>query len=438
MLHTADQLSTHISEARTMVPISYRHSILHSAQLVDALDQFQAHPQMRMLPVIDDQQRPAGAIFEQDMRLILFNPFGHALLKNPSYGAHLAGHIRPCPTVDASATIETLIDAFARVAGHREGLIVTRDGRYCGVINNAVLLQLAAERDAEATKSKAFRFQRLQDASDAFRDEASSLAATLVSIAAELSEAADKMVHRASRNGSRAADVAAAASQAAANMLEVASRGKSLTEAVRSVEEQVARAQIATRDAAKRAEQNDVQTHLLSGAAREIGDVISLIDRVAKTTTMLAFNAAMEAARAGEPGKGFAVVALEVKSLAQQTREAAGDISERVTNIQRATGEVFEGHARIVQAVTDMDALSESVVSSVVEQSAAIRAIASNVDEASGATSHIHMSADDIHQNALAAAGEAGKIQRHSKSLSAQAQLMQVRLGQFLDVVRTS
>lgn len=421
-----------------MIPISYRHSIRHSAQLAEALDLFQANPQIRMLPVIDAQQRPVGAIFDQDMRLILFNPFGHALLKNPSYGAHLNGHIFPCPTVDAEATTETLIDTFASVNSHCEGLIVTRDGRYCGVISNAVLLQLAAARDVEAAKGKAERLQRLQEASDRFRSDANDLASTLVTIAGELSDAAEKMADHASDNSNRAADVAAAASQAATNMIEVASRGKNLAEAVRSVEQQLARAQSATRDAATRAEQNDVQTHVLSSAAREIGDVVSLIDNVAKTTTMLAFNATMEAARAGEPGKGFAVVAYEVKTLAQQTRDAAGDISKRVVNIQRATEEVFEGHERIVQAVADMNALSDSVVSSVVSQSAAIRAIAANVDEASGATSHIHLSADDIHQNAVAAASNAGRIQQHSKALSAHAQSMQVRLGQFLDIVRAS
>ncbi|MDX3909941.1 MAG: methyl-accepting chemotaxis protein, partial [Sphingobium sp.] len=426
------------SEISPQVPISYRLSISHSAQLVEALDLFQANPQMRMLPVLDAQQCPVGAIFEQDMRLILFNPFGHALLKNPSYGSHLRGHICPCPAVDITATTEMLLDTFASVTGQCEGLIVTQQRRYLGVVSNAVLLQLAAEREAAAAKHKAERLQRLQSASDQFRDDANTLASTLVAIASELSDAAEKMALYASKNGDRAADVAAAASQAAANMMEVASRGKSLAEAVRSVEQQVARARTATRDAATRAEQNDVQTHLLSGAAREIGDVVSLIDSVAKTTTTLAFNATMEAARAGEPGKGFAVVAYEVKTLAQQTREAAGDISQRVKNIQRATEEVFDGHERIVQAVSDMNALSDSVVSSVVHQSAAIRAIATNVDEASGATSHIHISADDIHHNAIAAAIDAGKIHEHSKALSAQVQSMQIRLSQFLGIVRTS
>ncbi|WP_189338340.1 methyl-accepting chemotaxis protein [Sphingobium sp. SCG-1] len=438
MLHTAEQIGTPISELRKTVPVSYRHSISHTAQLVDALDLFQAYPQMRMLPVVDDHQRPVGAIFEQDMRLILFNPYGHALLKNPSYGAHLHGHIRPCPAVEATASIENLIDTFAQVKGHREGLIVTQDGRYCGVISNAVLLQLAAERDAEAAKHKAARLQRLQDASDEFRADASNLAATLVAIAGELSDAAETMADSASENSNRAADVAAAASQAAANMTEVASRGRSLAESVHLVEQQVAQAQTATRDAAVRAEQNDAQTHLLSGAAREIGDVVSLIDSVAKTTTTLAFNAAIEAARAGEPGKSFAVVAHEVKSLAQQTREATGHISKRVTNIQQATEKVFEGHERIALAVADMNILSESVVSSVVEQSAAIRSITANVDEASRATGHIHLSSDDIHQNAVRAARDAGKIHQHSRALSAQAQSMRLRLERFLDIVRTS
>lgn len=262
----------------TTIPISYRHSIAQSAQLVDAFDLFRANPTMRMLPVLDAEEQPIGAIFEQDMRLILFNPFGHALLKNPSYGAHLHGHICPCPTVDASATTEMLIDTFAIVEGHCEGLIITYNGRYSGVISNAVLLQLAATRDAEAAHYKAQRFQRLEEASGRFREEANELAAALVAMSNRLSKAAENMAERASQNGDRAAEVAAAASQAATNMTEVASRGSSLAGTLRAVEQKVTQAQAATRDAAARAAQNNGHTHMLDAAAQKIGEVVSLID----------------------------------------------------------------------------------------------------------------------------------------------------------------
>lgn len=68
----------------------------------------------------------------------------------------------------------------------------------------------------------------------------------------------------------------------------------------------------------------------LAEASRQIGDIVAFVERMAHQTHMLAINAAIEAANAGEAGRGFAVVASEVRHLADQTRQAADDIRQRV------------------------------------------------------------------------------------------------------------
>lgn len=80
----------------------------------------------------------------------------------------------------------------------------------------------------------------------------------------------------------------------------------------------------------------------LSRRAEEIGGIVQLIEEVAEQTNLLALNAAIEAARAGEAGRGFAVVADEVRNLAQRTSQATDDISNLVTNIQEETREARE------------------------------------------------------------------------------------------------
>lgn len=406
--------------------------IRHNAQLVEAIEMFQDHPDLRLLPVIDDADCPVGAIFERDIRAILFNPFGHALLKNPSFGSRLDRHIRPCPTIERGMPVDVMIERHAAEGEGCEGLMVTRSGRFCGIVPNHIILRLAAQREAQSALKRAARFERIDRASKEFREIALGLVVDLTSAADHLSVTAANMAERASHNGGESAVVAATTLQVAANMNLVAQRSRELAETLDQANQTSSKVKSATDNAVQLVVQSGVHTRVLADAADEIDGVTSLIDGIARKTHMLSINAAVEAARAGDAGRGFAVVASEVKLLAGQTRTAAADISRRIANIRTAISQVGTGHKGMENAITAVEGMSSSIMEAIDRQSAFTQSVATHIDEAAAATDLIHGSAGKISQNAMVAAGGADEMHVLAKSLSIRAQDLRQRVSTFL------
>ena len=172
---------------------------------------------------------------------------------------------------------------------------------------------------------------------DTFEQDVAGVVNTVSSAATELASSSGSMQEIAEDTSEKATAVAAASEEAATNVQAVASASEELSSSIREIGLQVANANRVATEAANVSGTVAGQVEQLQEAAGQINNVVNLISDIAEQTNLLALNATIEAARAGEAGKGFAVVASEVKNLAQQTATATEEIRGYVENIHEPT-----------------------------------------------------------------------------------------------------
>lgn len=165
------------------------------------------------------------------------------------------------------------------------------------------------------------------------------------------------------------------------NMREVAASIDQMTSCIKEVAKSAdVASQVAARAAGLMSTTND-QVGVLGMSAKEIGNVVTVIEEFAEQTNLLALNATIEAARAGDAGKGFAVVASEVKALASQTAQAAVDIRQRIESIQSTTDHAVAAMKEMGEVVDEVNSISTTIASAVEEQGLTTRQIAERVAE---------------------------------------------------------
>ena len=287
----------------------------------------------------------------------------------------------------------------------------------------------AGKRDRRAT---------LEKLANTFSSSVGRIVGNVSSAATELEAAAGTLTKTADYTQQLSSTVAAASEQASANVQSVASATEEMTSSVNEISRQVQDSAKIAGEAVKQAQQTDARITELSQAAGRIGDVVKLITAIAEQTNLLALNATIEAARAGEAGRGFAVVASEVKALAAQTAKATEEIGAQIAGMQTATQESVAAIKEIGGTIGRISQIASTIAAAVEEQGAATQEIARNVGQASKGTAQVASNITDVNRGAGETGSASSQVLSSAQSLSVESANLKTEVDNFLSTVRAA
>ncbi|MGE4280008.1 MAG: methyl-accepting chemotaxis protein, partial [Magnetospirillum sp.] len=298
--------------------------------------------------------------------------------------------------------------------------------------------RLRTEAAANEERMAQERRQGMLDMADNFENRVKDLIVTVSSAATELQATSQQLSAGAEETSRQASAVSSASEQTSANLQTVAAATEELSSSVDEITRQIGNAAQRTREVASDAHHTNEAVGRLAETARRIGDVVKLINDIASQTNLLALNATIEAARAGEAGKGFAVVAHEVKSLANQTSSATGEIASQISTIQNAMQSAVEAVGKIVNGVREVDSITTTIASSAEEQSASTGEIARNVNEAAQGAQEVSSNVIGVMRASEETGAASSVVLESASQLARQAEILSREVDTFLAEVRAA
>jgi len=253
-------------------------------------------------------------------------------------------------------------------------------------------------------------------------EEASVSANEVVGATEQVSANINSMATAAKEASVGASEVAGAAEQMSSNMNTIAAAVEEMSASISQISANADSARRVAGDATTKSREATETMSKLGAAAKEIGLVTSVIKKIADKTNLLALNANIEAASAGEAGKSFAVVADEIKELANQSASSADDIAHRIEGIQKSTSEAVTAISNVSSIIAQVNESVESISSHAAQQTKASNEIASNVAQANTGAKRVAGSVGEVAKNSKNIASNAAQahasIQNVSKSIN--------------------